>query len=124
MILGGRSISNDVIPLSHRFRILILIFAGIAVYWNTIGAPFLFDDRFSIEENPTIRSFSTALSPPADGSAVTNRPVVNLSFALNYAAGGTSANAVLAPVSASGEVCFYSSQDVDLIADINGWFAS
>jgi hypothetical protein len=43
---------------------------------------------------------------------------------LNYVAGQTVANAVVAPVSASGTVCFYSLADVDLIVDINGWFAA
>ncbi|MEY2416244.1 MAG: hypothetical protein QOH53_1578, partial [Ilumatobacteraceae bacterium] len=43
---------------------------------------------------------------------------------LNYVAGQTVANAVVAPVSASGTVCFYSLADVDLVVDINGWFAA
>ena len=43
---------------------------------------------------------------------------------LNYAGGQTVANAVIAPVSGSGEVCFYSKVPAHLIADVNGWFAS
>jgi Ice-binding-like/Bacterial Ig-like domain len=43
---------------------------------------------------------------------------------LNYVAGQTVANAVVAPVSASGTVCFYSLANVDLVVDINGWFAA
>ena len=44
---------------------------------------------------------------------------------VNFTAGATVANAVIAPVSADGDVCFYSlAADVDLIADINGWFPS
>jgi hypothetical protein len=43
---------------------------------------------------------------------------------LNFAAGQTVANAVIAPVSLAGTVCFYSSATTDLIVDINGWFAS
>ncbi|MCU1393198.1 MAG: hypothetical protein JWM34_1626 [Ilumatobacteraceae bacterium] len=42
---------------------------------------------------------------------------------LNYVAGATVANAVLAPVSASGTVCIYSQGPVDVIVDINGWFS-
>jgi len=42
---------------------------------------------------------------------------------VNYGAGQTVANAVLAPVSASGTVCFFSQQTTDLIVDINGYFA-
>ncbi len=36
-------------------------------------------------------------------------------------AGQTVANAVIAPVSADGTVCFYSSAEVDLVVDVNGW---
>jgi enamine deaminase RidA (YjgF/YER057c/UK114 family) len=43
---------------------------------------------------------------------------------VNYAAPNLStANAVLVPVSATGTVCFYSMAPVDLVVDINGWFA-
>jgi hypothetical protein len=34
------------------------------------------------------------------------------------------ANAVIAPVSAQGEVCFYSQSPTHLLADVNGWFAN
>ena len=43
---------------------------------------------------------------------------------LNYITGQTVPNAVIAPLSAAGEVCFYSQADTDLIADVNGWFAT
>jgi hypothetical protein len=40
---------------------------------------------------------------------------------LNYVADQTVPNAVIAPVSATGEVCFYSKTSTDLLADVNGW---
>jgi hypothetical protein len=43
---------------------------------------------------------------------------------VNFATGQTVGNAVIAPVSAGGTVCFYSLATSDLIVDINGWFAS
>jgi hypothetical protein len=43
---------------------------------------------------------------------------------LNYVTGQTVPNAVIAPLSANGEVCFFSQVDTDLIADVNGWFAT
>ena len=43
---------------------------------------------------------------------------------VNYVAGQTVANAVIAPVSATGTVCFYSLQAADLVVDINGWLAT
>jgi hypothetical protein len=42
---------------------------------------------------------------------------------LNFTAGQTVPNAVIAPVSPSGEVCLYSNVDTHLLADLNGWFA-
>jgi serine protease len=43
---------------------------------------------------------------------------------LNYVTNGTVPNAVVAPVDSNGQICFYASAPVDLIADINGWFAT
>jgi len=49
------------------------------------------------------------------------RPVVS---SVNFVAGQTVANAVIAPLSASGELCFFSNLDTDLVVDINGFFAA
>ena len=65
-----------------------LVLLVVAVYWNSLGAPFQFDDEPAIVYNPTIRSLGTALHPPANGAGVTGRPLVNLTLALNYAIGG------------------------------------
>ncbi|MDP2136995.1 MAG: tetratricopeptide repeat protein [Candidatus Didemnitutus sp.] len=65
--------------------------AVLAVYANSLNAPFLFDDFPAIVRNTTIRdlgNFGAVLTPPLDGAGVTGRPLVNLSFALNYALGG------------------------------------
>ena len=43
---------------------------------------------------------------------------------LNYTAGETIPNAVIAPVSAQGEVCFFSTQPTHILADVNGWFSN
>jgi hypothetical protein len=43
---------------------------------------------------------------------------------LNFQAGVSVPNAVIAPVSADGKVCFYASADTHLLADVAGWFAS
>ncbi|MBK8858223.1 MAG: tetratricopeptide repeat protein [Opitutaceae bacterium] len=64
--------------------------AALAAYHNSFGGPFLFDDEQSILHNPSIRSFSTALTPPGGfGFTVSGRPLLNLSLALNYAVSGT-----------------------------------
>jgi Flp pilus assembly protein TadD len=62
--------------------------AGILVYANSLSGVFTFDDVASVQENASIRALSTALSPPDRGEPVAGRPVVNLSFALNYAVHG------------------------------------
>ena len=82
-------------PGASRWRGLlagvVLVLATVAVYWNSLGTPFQFDDEPAIVYNPTIRTLWPpwgALQPPAIGSGVTGRPLVNLSLAVNYAAGG------------------------------------
>jgi hypothetical protein len=42
---------------------------------------------------------------------------------LNFGVGGVAANGVIAPVGASGWVCFYSNQQTEFLVDIAGWFA-
>jgi len=46
-----------------------------------------------------------------------------LTASANYVTGETVSNLVLAPVSSTGTVCFYSYERTDLVVDINGWFA-
>jgi tetratricopeptide (TPR) repeat protein len=77
-------------PFRRAIPALVIVLAGLLVYWNGLSSPFLFDDRNSIVENSRIRTLwplSIPLSPPRD-TPVAGRPVVNLSFALNYAIGG------------------------------------
>jgi tetratricopeptide (TPR) repeat protein len=71
-------------------RAAIIVLAGVVVYANSLSAPFIFDDQTAILENPQIRRLwplSVPLSPPRE-TPVAGRPVVNLTFAVNYAAGG------------------------------------
>ncbi len=57
------------------------------VYWNSLGNPFVFDDNVTLLDNPQIRTFAN-LFQTDKGSALTGRPVVTLTFALNYAVHG------------------------------------
>ena len=69
----------------------LIALAAWAAYQRSFSIPFVFDDHAAIETNPSIARLwpmAPALSPPSDGRAVTNRPVVNLSFAINRAMGG------------------------------------
>ena len=70
----------------------LIVLAGLAVYSNSLSGPFIYDDVLSVVDNPTIRrlqSLGQVFSPPRDGQTVSGRPILNLSFAINYALGGT-----------------------------------
>jgi tetratricopeptide (TPR) repeat protein len=60
---------------------------GVASYLNALAHPFLFDDAGAIVDNQTIRSLSTSLLGGPDQFPTAGRPLVNASFALNYAFG-------------------------------------
>lgn len=66
----------------------------------------------------------TAVNPELDGYLTVypcgTRPD---SSSVNYSTGATVANAVIAPVSATGTICFYSQNLTDLVVDVNGWFS-
>jgi tetratricopeptide (TPR) repeat protein len=64
--------------------------AALAAYANALGNPFVFDDQGTVVDNPTIRSIAGSLAGGPMQSATAGRPLVNLSFALNYAGAGTS----------------------------------
>ena len=73
-----------------RLYAAIVVAAGVLAYANALSNPFVLDDESSVVQNGEIRSFTNlgrVLFPSAN-SPVAGRPLVSLSFALNYAAGG------------------------------------
>lgn len=59
----------------------------ILIYINTLAGPFIFDDVSNIWENPHIRLTRLSFSDLTDAivkSRAPNRPVANMTFALNY----------------------------------------
>jgi tetratricopeptide (TPR) repeat protein len=71
-------------------RLWLIVVAGALAYANSLAGPFILDDIPTIVGNQSIRSVSalrTVLTPPR-GLPVAGRPLVNLSFAVNYAIGG------------------------------------
>lgn len=67
----------------------IIVGAAFAAYHNSFSGPFVFDDVPGIVENASLRHITSAWAPPSDrGLPVTGRPLLNLSFAVNYAVGG------------------------------------
>ena len=68
----------------------LLVVLGVLAYANSFSNPFILDDRRAVVENEQIRRLwplSIPLSPPAE-TPVARRPIVNLSFAVNYAIDG------------------------------------
>ncbi|HUR56744.1 MAG TPA: tetratricopeptide repeat protein [Opitutaceae bacterium] len=76
------------------FLLAALLVAMTCAAYHAVGrVPFVFDDSAAVLENPTIRRLwplRDVLSPPQNATGAIGRPIVNLSLALNYAAGGTS----------------------------------
>lgn len=69
----------------------VVVVLACAAYSNSFRVPFIFDDKTSIQDNPSIRQL-WPLWPvlfPRVSSTVVGRPLLNLSLALNYAWGGT-----------------------------------
>jgi Flp pilus assembly protein TadD len=67
-----------------------VVIAVVACYANALHGPLVFDDRAAVEENPTIRrldNLAAVLRPPAE-TPLGGRPLVNLTFAANFASSG------------------------------------
>jgi hypothetical protein len=78
-----------------RARLLVAAIAvctvGSLVYSNTLGVPFVFDDRRYIERNTHLRLTSLGPRELADAafrSPIPSRALANASFALNHYVGG------------------------------------
>jgi tetratricopeptide (TPR) repeat protein len=70
-------------------RACLIAVVGAVTYAASLSGPFLFDDDASVVDNTTIRNLrpSVALQPDRE-SPTAGRPLVNLTFAINYAIGG------------------------------------
>ena len=72
------------------WRAAILVLAGLLTYANSLSGPFVLDDLVAIVDNQQIREWSnleTVLFPRRE-LPTAGRPLVNVSFAVNYALGG------------------------------------
>ena len=75
--------------LDKRLALVLPVFVilGFLIYSNTLNVPFHFDDEQNIVENRNIRLTGLTLKNITGAcfkTACPNRPVANLSFALNY----------------------------------------
>jgi len=70
-------------------RAAILSAAALIAYANSLSNPFIFDDEATVVENAGIRSLSPSVALfPHREAPTAGRPVVNASFAINYALDG------------------------------------
>jgi tetratricopeptide (TPR) repeat protein len=78
------------VSLAHWWPIAVILLIGAIAYANSLRNPFLFDDHLAVVENESIRHLADLgeVFTPAHESPVAGRPVVNLTFAVNYALGG------------------------------------
>lgn len=83
--------SNDNLNISSRYAVLLILFIATIPYLNTFNSPFVFDDIRNIAENHWLKITSISfenLFQAATNSPSKNRPLPNISFALNYYFGG------------------------------------
>jgi protein O-mannosyl-transferase len=76
--------------VSRVWRAAAILAVILAAYSNSFRGPFVIDDQASVVQNPDIRTLARldrVLAPRPD-SPVAGRPLVNLTFALDYALGG------------------------------------
>ncbi len=70
----------------------LIVLAIAAAFSDSFAGPFIRDDGYAIRGNPTIRQlwplWKTLCPPNTRGQTVSGRPLLNLSFAVNYAISG------------------------------------
>jgi len=72
-----------------KWRIALIVLAGALAYANALNGPFIFDDESTVLDNKSIHDGSLTHALNAAREITTaGRPLVNLTFAANYALGG------------------------------------
>ena len=75
----------------ERMLLLLLVLLVVSIYSNTLRVPYFFDDHSNISRNAHIRLTHISIDSLVKAgfaSQLPNRPVANISFALNYYFGG------------------------------------
>lgn len=77
-------------PRGSWWRIAVILLAGVLTYANSLSGPFILDDQSTIADNQQIREWwrPSIVLAPEPNTAIAGRPVVNVTFAANYATGG------------------------------------
>lgn len=73
------------------WHLALIVLAGVIAYTNSLSSPFIFDDQPSIADNAELHQWPhlgrVLTSAPAE-SPLAGRPLVSVTFAINYALGG------------------------------------
>jgi protein O-mannosyl-transferase len=88
-------------PNATVVSVAVVLLAGLVAYSNSFNGVFVLDEQSAIVDNPNIRSIATSLSAPKD-VGFAGRPVVSLSFALNYALAPSDAREAFAVPTGAG----------------------
>ena len=67
-----------------------IVIVAVLTYGNALGNPFVMDDTNAILDNTTIHSLGASVRGGPPQSSTAGRPLVNVSFAVNYMLGGVS----------------------------------
>lgn len=88
--MQGRPLQRPAARPFNGGPIAAIILLGLATYWTALRAPFIWDDTTAILQNPTIQGLLPVWRPwiPPLETPVARRPLVNVSFAVNYALDG------------------------------------
>ena len=78
--------------MTRVWRLAAIAAVILAAYSNSFRGPFVIDDQASIVQNPAIRELSRVarVLSPVPESPVAGRPLVNVTFAIDYALSGLS----------------------------------
>ena len=87
---GDASAANVAATWSILWPALAIVIVALVTYANALGHPFVMDDTNSILENQTIHSLGASVRGGPPQSPTAGRPLVNMSFAVNYMLGGVS----------------------------------
>jgi hypothetical protein len=91
--MQARPASSDSRRVAEWWPVPAVVASTLLAYANTWSVPFVYDDLLAIAENPSIRRLwppgGVLLPNLAGGVTTSGRPVLNLSFALNYALSGS-----------------------------------
>jgi tetratricopeptide (TPR) repeat protein len=86
--------------------VAIIVLTGLLAYANSFSGPFIADDEATVVENTSIRDLrSTGVLFPQREVPTAGRPIVNVSFAINYALGGMSVRGYHVPNLATHLLC-------------------